>query len=119
MARVGGLERGVQRFHVADLADQDHVRVLPQHVPEGGAEESVSLPTSRWEMLRLHVAVQELDRVLDRDDVDPAVLVDVVDHRGERGRFARAGHAGHQHQPAGLERDLLEHLGQMQLPDRL
>jgi hypothetical protein len=36
----------------------------------------VSVPTSRW-LIEERVAVQELDRVLDRDDVDGAVLVDV------------------------------------------
>ena len=41
-----------------------------------------------------------LDRVLDRDDVHLAVLVDPVDHRGERGGLARPGRAGHDHHAA-------------------
>ena len=47
------------------------------------------------------VAVHELDRVLDGDDVALAGLVDDVDERGERGGLARAGGAGDQHQAAG------------------
>ena len=41
----------------------------------------------------LLVAVEELDRVLDRHDVLLARLVDLVDHRRQRGRLARAGRA--------------------------
>ena len=63
--------------------------------------------------------MEELDRILDRDHVHAAVLVDVVDHRGERGGFARAGDAGDQDEPARLERDLLEHHRQVQLADGL
>ena len=42
--------------------------------------------------------VHELDRILDRDDVVLAVLVGVVDHRGQRGGLAGAGRPGDQHQ---------------------
>ena len=38
VAGVGRLERHVQGFHVADLTDQDHVGVLPQHVAQRRAE---------------------------------------------------------------------------------
>ena len=44
--------------------------------------------------LAVLAAVNELDRVLEADDVQPAGLVEVVDHRGERGRLAGAGRAG-------------------------
>ncbi len=53
------------------------------------------------------VVVHELDRVFDRDDVVLAVAVDVVDHRAQRGRLARPGRTGHEHQalvqPAEVE----------------
>src|SRR5215467_5459018 len=39
------------------------------------------------------VLVQKLDRVLDREDVVGARLVDLVDHRGERRRLAGARRA--------------------------
>ena len=42
--------------------------------------------------------VHELDRVLDREDVALHAAVDVVDHRRERRRLARAGLAGDQDQ---------------------
>ncbi len=46
----------------------------------------------------LPVLVHELDRILDRDDVIAAVLVDVVDHRAERRRLAGSGRARHEHE---------------------
>src|SRR2546430_10019302 len=35
---VRRLQRGVERLHVTDLADQDHVGRLPQHVAQGRIE---------------------------------------------------------------------------------
>ena len=46
------------------------------------------------------VLVDVLDRILDRQDVLAAFGVDLVDHRGERGRLAAAGRSGHEHQAA-------------------
>ena len=51
--------------------------------------------------MRLLVLVVILDRVFDGDDVGlVALLVDDVDHGGQRGGLARAGGPGHQHQAA-------------------
>ena len=57
----------------------------------------------------LLVPVQELDRVLDREDVLVAGVVDQVEHRGERRGLAGAGRPGHEHEAARLLRELLEH----------
>src|SRR5436309_3360767 len=48
---VRRLQRGVERLHVADLADQDHVGRLPRTWRNAALNDSVSFPTSRWEML--------------------------------------------------------------------
>ena len=79
---------------------------------------SVSTRTSRWLIIAELVEVQHLDRVLDRDDVHFAVVVDVVDHAGERGRLAGPGRAGDQHQPARLERERREHRRQAEVLER-
>jgi hypothetical protein len=42
--------------------------------------------------------VHEFDRLFDGDDVPRIAAVDVIDQRGERGRFARAGRARDQDQ---------------------
>ena len=47
---------------------------------------------------RALVVVHVLDRVLDGEDVAGPLGVDLVDHRGERGRLARAGRPGDQDQ---------------------
>ena len=54
------------------------------------------------------VGVQDLDRVLDRDDVLLPRAVDVVDHRRERRRLARAGRAGDEHEAAVLVGEALD-----------
>ena len=64
----------------------------------------------------LLVAMEELDRVLDRHDVLLARRVDDVDQRGERRRLAGAGRARHEHEPARPVRHLRD--GRRQ-PERL
>jgi hypothetical protein len=65
------------------------------------------------------VAVQELDRILDREDVLRAVAVDLVDDRGERRRLTGAGRAGDEHEPAGLLGEDVQRLGDPELLERL
>ena len=47
--------------------------------------------------------VEDLDRILDRDDVDVPVHVDVVDHAGERRRLTRTCRPGDEYEAARLE----------------
>ena len=54
----------------------------------------VSGPSSRCVMIDMLRDVDELDRVLDRDDVVRLRPVDPVDESGERRRLARAGRPG-------------------------
>ena len=65
-------------------------------------------------LVRVHV----LDRVLDGDDVAAGLLVAVADHRGQRGRLARAGAAHHDHQAALGQHDFLQDRRQVQLLER-
>ena len=80
------LTRDVGRLLVADLADQDDVRVLAQDRAQGPGERQPALGVDR----HLVDAVDAvLDRVLDRDDVDVG-LRDLVHARVQRRRLARA-----------------------------
>ena len=107
MARLGGLDRNRHRLEIAHLADEDDVGILA----ERGAQRALERVGMRADLAlvdeALLVVVHELDRILDRDDVVVAVPVDVVDHRAERRRLARAGRSGHEHealrQPAQLQ----------------
>ena len=102
VARLGRLQRRLRRLGVAELADQDHVRVLPQRAPQRLAERLGVEPDLALVDDAAAVVVEELDRILDRDDVLPPRAVDVVDDRRERGRLARAGRAGDEHEAALL-----------------
>ena len=100
MAGLGERDRVVHRLAVADLADQDHVGRLPQRVlerdlPALGVDADLAL---RDDAVR--VLVDELDRVLDRDDVAVAVVVAVAEQRRHRRRLAAAGRADEQHDAA-------------------
>src|SRR3954452_22354880 len=109
VAGFSGRQRRRDRLEVAHLADQDDVRVLAQRCLQAKPEAlSVGADLALVDDAAL-VRVQELDRVLDREDVLVALGVDQVDHRRERGRLTRAGRAGDEHEPARLLRELLEH----------
>ena len=109
---LGGGQRHRDGLQVAHLADQDDVRVLPQHVPQGVGEGLGVLAHLALVDDAALVLEEELDRVLDGHDVAVAGAVGEVHHRGERGRLARAGRAGDQHQAArqpGERRQALGH----------
>ena len=92
------------RLQVADLADQDLVRVLPQDRPQALGERVADRRVDG----HLHDAVDVvLDRVLGGDQL---VLdrVQLVQRAVERGRLAGAGRTGDQHDAVGLADHLAE-----------
>ena len=118
VAGFGGEQAGLDRFEVAHFADENHVGILPQRAAQRVGER---LGVDRHLALvddRLRVAVEELDRILDRHHVRLARVVDVVDHRRQRRALAAAGRARDQHEAALFLGDGLEHLRQAQLVDR-
>ena len=115
---LGGRERRADGLLVAHLADQDHVGVLAQHPAHRPGEALRVLADLALVDDRELVAVQVLDRVLEGDDVARAGRVDVVDHRRQRRRLARAGRAGEQDDPARLLGQRADHLGQAEVVDR-
>ena len=62
----------------------------------------MSSPTSRWLTMQPRSLVEDLDRILDRDDVLVPRPVDVVEHRRERGRLSGARGAGAEDEAAML-----------------
>jgi hypothetical protein len=119
VARVRGLQRRIERFEISNFADEDDVGVLTQHAAKGLTERRRVGADLTLVDVRVHVTMEELDRVLDRDDVGAAILIDVLDHRRQRRRLARAGNSRDEDETTRLHRDLLEHRGQAQLADRL
>ena len=90
-SRLGRLHRGLRRHRIAQLPDQDHVRIGTQRSAQGLLERGRVQPDFTLVDDALRVSVEELDRVFDRDDVTVPCSVDVPDDRGERGRLARSG----------------------------
>ena len=118
VAGLGGGERGRDRLEVAHLAEEDHVGVLAQRGAKRLAERRrVGADLALRDDAAL-VPVHELDRVLDGEDVVRLRAVDLVDHRGERRRLARARRAGDEHEAARLHRELAERRRQPELLER-
>jgi hypothetical protein len=109
-AGLGRGQRGGDRLQVAHLADEDDVGVLSQ----GGAQAEGEVLGVGADLAlvddRALVLVQELDRVLDREDVVLMLAVDHVDHRRQRRALARAGRAGDEDESARFLGQLPQHL---------
>src|SRR4030095_1105180 len=82
---VGRLQRQADGLQISHFTDEDDVGVFTK----GAAQRRRERPRVRADLAMVHQAalalVHELDRVLDGDDVVLAVLVGVVDDRGQRG----------------------------------
>src|SRR5258706_69496 len=48
------------------------------------------------------MVMEEFDRVFDRQNVVMPLDIDLIDHRGESGRFTRTGRTGYEDEAAGL-----------------
>ncbi len=69
------------------------------------AKLSVSIPDLALVHDAAAIVVEDLDRVLDRDDVLLTCAIDLVDHRRERCRLSGAGGAGDEHEATLLPRE--------------
>jgi hypothetical protein len=118
VAGFGGGDRGAGRLQVAHFADQDHVRVLTQCVPQAARE--VGHVAAHFALLDGALVGDEgvFDRVFERDDVPVLAAVDRVHHRGQRRRLARAGRPGDDDQPAGQVGQLVADLREEELLER-
>ena len=107
VAGLGDGESGGDRLQIAHLTDENDVGIFAERVLEGGRERvGVSADLALVDDAAL-VAMDELDRIFDGDDVPLPLAVDLVDHRGEGRRFSRAGGTGDENEAARL----LGHLG--------
>jgi hypothetical protein len=118
VAGFGGADCGLDGFEVAHFTDENDVGVLTQGAPDGlGKIGDVDADLALGDDAALMVVVV-FDRVLDGDDVPVAVLVDVIDHRGERGRFARTGRAGDEDEAARTVEEFLDLVGEADVAER-
>jgi hypothetical protein len=110
--------REANRLEVAHFTDQDVIGIFAQRRAQRVRERQrvrAELALVDQALLRL---VQELDRVLDREDVAEFVLVDVVHHRRECRRLARAGRSRDEDQPAWAVGEVGEDLRRIELLER-
>ena len=105
-------QRGVHGLRVAHLADQDHVGVLAEDRPHGGAEAVGVEPDLALVDGGEVVLVEVLDRVLDGDDVARPHVVDVVHHRRQRRGLARTGRPGDEDEPTVVLAEAAHDVGQ-------
>ena len=92
--QVTGLRTGDRKLdglEVAYLTDQDNVRVLTQRGRR--ALKPGTLPSSRWLITDLLCSCST-DGVLDGNDVLGALVIDLVDHRGQGGGLTATGRPG-------------------------
>ena len=95
----GRLDRDGDRLEIPHLADEHDVRVFAQRGAQRVLEPfGVGVHLALVDEAPL-VLVYELDRIFNRDQMIITVLVDVVDHGAERGRFSRSGRTGDEHEP--------------------
>jgi hypothetical protein len=117
-ARLRCGERHLDRLGIAQLADENRVRVLPERAAQGVR---VRLRVRANLALRDHglqIVVHELDRLLDRDQVEVPRAIDLVDDRRERGALSGARRSRDKHEPVGKARDLPHRCGKAELAHR-
>jgi len=115
VAGVGGPHGRVGGGFVPDLADEDHVGVLPDRVPDAGRvrhDVGTDLPLVDQGPA---VLVEDLDGILERDDVPRPDRVDVTDHRGDGGRLPRTRRPGDQDQASRFLGDPADDRGEPEL----
>ena len=114
-AHRGAAEGELDGLELAHFTEEQDVGVVPHRALERGGERPGVLADLAVDDDGLLHRVDELDRVLDRDDVPAEVRVDVVDHRRERGRLAAAGGAGDDDEALVEVAELLQRLGELEL----
>ena len=98
VARFRDAQRGFDRLEVAHFADEDDVGVFTQCGAQRVAEAlGVAVHLALIDQTAL-VLVHEFDRVLDRENVIVALLVDLVEHRRERRRLTGSRRPGDEHE---------------------
>ena len=104
MARQGSPDGDFRRFPVADFADHDDIRVVPEDVPKARGERQTPLGVHRHLVDALKLI---LHRVLDRNHLDRRG-VDLIESGVERCGLARARRPGDQDDAMGLSQTLVE-----------
>jgi hypothetical protein len=98
MAGFGRLDGDGDGFEVSQFTNEQDVGILTKRGTQRVLERIGVRPDLTLIDQAGFVRVNELDRVLNRDDVVVARSVDVVDHRAQRRRLAGTSRPGDQHE---------------------
>ncbi len=96
---LGGLDPGLKSEAVTHLPDQDHVRVLAQHRADAMLKGVAIQPDLTLIDQRLSIHIAKFNRIFDRHQMHIFGFVDLLQHRGDRRRFSRAGDPRQDDQP--------------------
>ena len=84
-----------RRFAVTNFPDQDHVGIVPQDASQARGERQ---PDLRMDLDLADAGRVVFDGIFDRDDLESRIL-DRVERRIKRRRFAASGRPGDEHDP--------------------
>jgi hypothetical protein len=117
VAGFGIGDRLLHGFTIADFTNHDHVRRFAHGISQciliaQRIDADLALVDDRLAML-----MQILDRILNGEDVSAMMAIAMIEHRGERGRFARTGRADHQDQAARQHHQIAQYRRQSQVFD--
>lgn len=115
VAGVGGAHGGGKTDGVAHFSDHDDVGVLSQDVFEAGGEGKRVQPDFSLFDDGFIVLENEFDGVFQSDDVTGEFGVDLLDHGGQRRRFAASGGSGDEDNASGLHSEVFQLRQQSQL----
>ena len=119
VTRLGDRQGRGDGFEVAHLADEYHIRVLPECILEcAGERRRVGMHLALVDQAVL-VPRQGFDRIFHRQDVVMPFPIDLVHDGRQRGGLAGAGGSGHQHESARQFAETLDRCGQAQLLEGL
>ena len=111
MPRLGGVHGGLEGFAIAHLAHEDHIRILPQGGLEAGGEVGHVDTHLALAEAALLVGEEVFDRILQRDHVQGLRLVEVAQHRRQRGTLPGAGGTADEDQPLVAREQRAHRLG--------
>src|SRR5664279_1323858 len=97
MTGLGCRQRCRDRLKVSQLTHENDIGILSQYGAQSMCKRFRVLAQLALNHDTLAVLEQKLDRVLDRNRVHIALLVDLVDHRRERRGLAMTGWPRYEH----------------------
>ena len=109
MAGLRRRQREANGFQIAQLTYKDNVRILAKCGSQRLIEtQSIPMHFTLVDQ-RLLAFVDKFDRIFNGQDMIGLIVVDVVNHRGQRRRLAGTGGPRHENDTAGMHGQVFEY----------